>query len=102
MRRAAYIAVTIVAVLSLIGPFDCFAGTLTAKAAACCVKGECVPARNADECCKSGVATGAQLLASKPHHQSSLVPDFAILDVTVTAPQLFLSATSGIHRASLV
>jgi hypothetical protein len=101
MRRAACIAVTIVAVLLLVTPFDCFAGALTAEAAACCLKGKCVPERNADECCKSGVATGAQLLASKVHRQSSLVPNFAILNVTVALPLFFLPATSGINRASL-
>src|SRR5439155_622745 len=66
MRRAVHIAVTIVAVLLLVKPFDCFAGAMSAKAAACCAKGKCLPTRAADDCCKSTVPSGRQLLKSRP------------------------------------
>src|SRR6266699_623244 len=101
MRRAVHIAVAIVAVLLLVRPFDCFAGAMTAKAAACCAKGKCLPTRAADDCCKSTVPSGRQLLESRPH-QSNLVPDFATVDVlgTTLLPQPLLSIKSDSHRVS--
>src|SRR6266566_2782556 len=101
MRRAVHIAVTVVAVLLLVRPFDCFAGAMTAKAAACCAKGKCLPTRAADDCCKSTVPSGRQMLESRPD-QSNLVPDFAAADAlgATLLPQPFLCITSDSNRAS--
>jgi hypothetical protein len=102
MRRAIQIAVTIVAVLFLATPFDCFAGILTAKAADCCAKGKCLPTKGADECCRTSVPSGGQFLVPRPHHQSTHVPDFTTtLDLIVARSALSLSGISPIDRASI-
>src|SRR5258707_2743419 len=70
MRSSIHISVSVLAVLLLLKPFDCFStGQFTEKAADCCKKGKCVPSSNADDCCKGTLPGGKQLMASKaPHH----------------------------------
>ncbi len=56
MGRSIKIVVSLVAVLMLLRPFDCFAGGLrTPEAMKCCLKGKCAPSANADDCCKNNV-----------------------------------------------
>jgi len=89
-----HIAVTILAVLALIRPFDCFAGTFTRKAAACCTKGKCLPTSNADECCKGAVPAGSQLSAPKaPDHSTPLfVLIIGDAPVVIPAPSVAFSS----------
>jgi len=83
MRRSVHIALTVFAVLVLLRPFDCFAGSFTRKAAACCAKGKCLPSSKADECCKNTVPGGNHLSAPKaPDHASPL---YALLIADVPA-----------------
>ena len=84
MRRGIHISVSLIAVLLLMKPFDCFSsGPFTQKAADCCKKGKCVPSSNADDCCKGTLPGGKQLVASKaPHH-------------SIPAPDLIATATQG-------
>src|SRR4030088_3394021 len=84
MRRSIHIAVTLLAVVALIRPLDCFAGTLTPKAAACCAKGKCLPSSKADECCKNNVPAGSHLSAPKTFDQSMPLP--AVLTAYVPIP----------------
>jgi hypothetical protein len=70
MLRGVHISVSVIAVLLLLKPFDCFSsGQFTQKAADCCKKGKCVPSSNADDCCKGTLPGGKQLVASKAPQQ---------------------------------
>jgi len=64
--RGVHISVSLIAVLLLLQPFDCFSGKkFTQKAADCCKKGKCFPSSNADDCCKGTLPGGNNLTASK-------------------------------------
>jgi hypothetical protein len=98
MRRGVHIAFTLLIVLVLIRPFDCFAGTLTRKAAACCAKGKCLPSSNADECCKNNVPARSELSGPKtPEHS---IPVSAVLTACVpvlVAPSFVAEAFDEAH-----
>jgi len=83
MRRGVHIAISLVVVLLLLKPLDCFSsGSFTQKAAACCKKGKCVPSRNSDDCCKVTLPGGKQLISSKAPHDSTPTIDL----INTTAP----------------
>jgi hypothetical protein len=65
MRRGVQIVVSLLAIVLLVRPFDCFASARTREAMACCLKGKCVPSANADDCCKNTIPAANHLLASK-------------------------------------
>lgn len=65
MRRGVQIVVSLLAIVLLVRPFDCFASVRTREAMDCCLKGKCVPGANADDCCKNTVPAANHLLASK-------------------------------------
>jgi thiosulfate dehydrogenase [quinone] large subunit len=80
MRLGIHIAATLLAVVTLITPLDCLSsGERTREAAACCLKGECHPGANADDCCKNTVPDGSLLLApiAKNHHVPLVVSTVA-------------------------
>jgi hypothetical protein len=78
MRRGVYIATSLLAILLLARPFDCFANPAPSRAAAdCCKKGKCAPSANADDCCKATVAGADQFLGSKASDHSTPVADLA-------------------------
>jgi len=78
MRRSIHIAITLLAALLLLKPFDCFgSGKFTHKAADCCRKGKCVPSSNADDCCKGTLPGGKQLAVSKASHHATPVLEIA-------------------------
>jgi hypothetical protein len=93
VRRRVHIALTVLAVLVFLKPFDCFAGGFTRKAAACCAKGKCLPSSNADECCKNTVPSGNHLSAPKaPDHAAPLYAlMIADLPAVVAAPSIAFS-----------
>ena len=83
MRRGIQITVSLLAILLLMKPFDCFSsGPLTQKAVDCCKKGRCVPSSKADDCCKGNLPGGKQLVASKAPHHSTPTLDL----ITTAAP----------------
>src|SRR6266566_653130 len=83
MRRGIHISFSLIAVLLLLKPFDCFSsGPFTQKAADCCKKGKCVPSTNADDCCKGTLPGGKQLVASKAPHHSTPTIDFITVDAS--------------------
>jgi hypothetical protein len=85
MRRSIHISVALLAVLVLITmPFDCLAGGFTPQAAACCVKGKCLPTPNADDCCKRTVPEASQLSTPKAPDQPA--PVYAVIVADVTGP----------------
>lgn len=65
MRRGVQIVVSVLAIVLLVHPFDCFATARTRDAMDCCLKGKCAPSANADDCCKNTSPTSNHVLASK-------------------------------------
>jgi hypothetical protein len=98
MRRGIHISVSVIAILLLLKPFDCFSsGPFTQKAADCCKKGKCAPSRNSDDCCKGTLPGGKQLMASKAPHNSSLTLDFvATVAASPIAPTLAIVPFSDV------
>lgn len=75
MRRSIQITLTVLTVLLLVKPFDCFgSGQFTAKAADCCKRGKCNPSTG-DACCKGTLPGGKQLVLSKAPHHSGVALD---------------------------
>src|SRR6266849_5560490 len=85
MQRGIHIAVSLIAVILLVEPFDCFSSAqFTQKSADCCKKGKCVPSSNADDCCKATLPGGKQLVASKaPHHST---PTLVLITTATPGP----------------
>jgi hypothetical protein len=77
MRRGIHIAISLIAVLLLLKPFDCFGtGKFTQEAADCCKKGKCNPS-NGDDCCKGTLPGGKELVASATAHHAQFTLDVA-------------------------
>src|SRR5437899_12867815 len=96
MRRGIQFAISLLAVLLLLRPFDCFAaGALSQKAADCCVKGKCAPTADSDECCKSAAPDAGQLATSKaPDHSSPLIVFTPAHNPTLISPFSFECLTA--------
>jgi len=65
MKRAIQIAVSVLAIIILVRPFDCFAYARTREAMDCCLKNKCAPTAKADECCQNTVPGGDHFLLTK-------------------------------------
>ena|SRR5258708_38247255 len=93
MRRGVHIAITLLALLALVRPFECFAGAFTRKAAACCAKGKCLPSANADDCCKGTVPAGSHLSSPKAPDHSTHLPALAAdsVQAVIAVPSLISS-----------
>jgi hypothetical protein len=90
MRRGIQILITLVVIIVLVRPFDCFAALTSRKAADCCAKGKCLPTRDADDCCKATLPADTQVIAAKVSHFTSL-PSLelsAVVVPTLVAPQI--------------
>ena len=85
MRRGVQIIVSLLAIVLLVRPFDCFASVRTREAMKCCLKGKCVPGANADDCCKNTVPAANHLLSSKAGHST---PVLTLGAPAVSAPLL--------------
>jgi predicted NAD/FAD-dependent oxidoreductase len=93
MRRGVHIAISLMAVLLLMRPFDCFSsGQLTQKAADCCKKGKCIPSSSSDDCCKGTLPGGQQLVISKAPDYSIATVDLITTDVLVPLTAAFATA----------
>jgi hypothetical protein len=72
MYRRIHIIVSLLAVVLLVRPFDCFAACAPDREAAdCCLKGKCAPTAKSDECCKNSAPDSDQFVMSKTADQSS-------------------------------
>ena len=61
MRRKVQIVASMVVMLLLIRPLDCFAfGSAARETAECCMKGKCAPTAKADDCCRASVPDSSQ------------------------------------------
>jgi len=84
MRRAIHMVITLLVILVLIRPCDCFAGLKTGKAADCCAKGKCLPTRDADGCCKATLPSDTQVIAAKISHFAP-VPSLELAAIVLPA-----------------
>jgi hypothetical protein len=88
MRRALHIAVSLILVVLVLRPFECFAaGAPRSHVADCCLKGKCAPTANSDACCKNSVPDRDQFVPSKAAEHLS--PPIAIVlgSVVTLAPR---------------
>jgi len=93
MRRGFHIAISLMAVVLLVRPFDCFAATAPSRQAAdCCLKGKCVPTANSDECCKNIVPDDNQLAPSKAAVHSSPLIALTVVNIPNMVSPAFLAA----------
>ena len=101
MRRGFHIAISLIAVLLLIRPLDCFAGrSLTREAADCCSKGNCFPKKNADDCCKNTVPEGKQFATATLKAADHSLPALAISAhqaIDVSTPQFAVDFFATLH-----
>jgi len=70
MKRGLHIVVSLLVVVLLIRPLDCFANAkLSREAMDCCLKGQCAPTAKSDDCCRNSAPGGRQAVLSKaaPH-----------------------------------
>ena len=102
MRRGIHIAVALLVIVVLIGPSDCFAnGAKAHEAAACCLKGECHPGANADDCCKNMPPDGARLMAATAmNHHVPLVVSPVAESCTLVSPPVFERLTNELRHPS--
>lgn len=100
MRGGIHIAVTLLAVVVLIGPFDCFAnGAKTREAAACCLKGECHLGANADDCCKNTAPDSPRLMGTTAtNHDVPLVVSPVAESGTLVLPPVFERLTNELRH----
>ncbi len=97
MRRGIHITVSILAVLLLLKPFDCFSsGKFSQKAADCCRKGKCVPSPNADDCCKGTLPGGKQLVVARaPQHFTPSLEFVYVSALAAMEPAFAATASAG-------
>ena len=93
MRRGFHIAISLMAVVLLVRPFDCFAATAPSRQAAdCCLKGKCVPTANSDGCCKNIVPDDNQLAPSKAAVHSYPLIALTVVHIPNMVSPAFLAA----------
>jgi|KBSMisStaDraftv2_1062788.scaffolds.fasta_scaffold410565_2 hypothetical protein len=92
MWRGIHIAISLMAVVLLLRPLDCFAaGTPSRQANDCCLKGKCVPTATSDECCKNTVPDNNQLAPSKAGEHSSPLIALTVVHIGTLLPPAFLA-----------
>jgi hypothetical protein len=98
MARSVKIVLSLIAVVLLIRPFDCFASVRTPEAMQCCLKGKCAPTAKADDCCKNTVPSVNHFVGSKA--AGHMAPVFAIAASFMPAapPALFGQARLDLVR----
>jgi len=96
MRRGIHIAVTLFAIVAVIAPLDCFTnGVLTREAAACCLKGDCHPGANADDCCKNTLPDTSRLMPLTATNQHfPLVVSIVVDSSTLVSTPVFQRLTN--------
>ena len=82
MKRGIQIIVSLLAVVLLVRPFDCFADAPTPETMRCCLKGKCAPVAKADDCCKNTVPEANNFLGSKA--TVHWTPEFALTTAPVS------------------
>jgi hypothetical protein len=92
MRRGIHIGISLMVVILLVRPFDCFAAGMPSRQAAdCCLKGKCVPTANSDECCKNTVPENSQIALSRADTYSSPLGALIAVHIPALALPTFLA-----------
>lgn len=90
MKRGIQIVVSLLAIVLLARPFDCFANARTPEAMKCCLKGQCAPSAKADDCCKNTVPGANHFVGSKA--AGHWTPLLALAPATISVPLPTISA----------
>lgn len=99
MRRGIHITISLMAVILLLRPFDCFAASAPSRQAAdCCLKGKCIPTANSDECCKNIVPDHNQLAPPRAGEHSSPLVALVVVHVSALVSPTFLAVASDLVR----
>jgi len=98
MRRGVQIIVSLLAIVVLVHPFDCFANARTREAMECCLKGKCAPTAKADDCCKNTVPSVNHFLGSKAAGHSAPVLAVAPSSVFIPVPAASVQGTVDLLR----
>jgi hypothetical protein len=97
MRRSLQVLVSLLTILLLAHPFDCFATARIPEAMNCCLKGQCAPTAKADSCCKNIVPGTNHFIASKAG--AHLEPLSASSRLAVSVPRPATSVPSWLDPA---
>jgi hypothetical protein len=99
MRPGFHIAISLMVVVLLLRPFDCFAAsTRSSQAGDCCLKGKCMPTAKSDECCKNTVPDNNQLAPSKAAEHSFPLIALTVVRVPILVFPTFLAVGSDLVR----
>ena len=88
MKRDFQIVISLLAIVLLARPFDCFASAPTPEAMKCCMKGQCAPSAKADDCCKNTVPDMNHFVGSKPACHWTPLPALAPAASVVPLPTI--------------
>jgi hypothetical protein len=89
MKQGIHFVVSLLAVILLVRPFDCFASGLRDRDAMdCCLKGKCAPTAKSDDCCKNTVPGDSHLLPSQAANHSTSTFAVARASVSIALPVL--------------
>jgi hypothetical protein len=89
MKRAIHMIVSVLAILLLVRPLDCFASAkATQEAMDCCLKGKCAPTAQSDDCCKNTVPDSVQLVVSKAGFHTAPLVVLPIASISIEIPRL--------------
>jgi len=87
MKRGVHIFVSLVAVVLLARPFDCFATAQPSREAMdCCLKGKCGPSAKSDECCQNSSPDKGQFTIAKTGQHFGPQPVLAPASTLATVP----------------
>ena len=89
MRHGLQIVLSMLAIVLLVRPFDCFANARTAEAMKCCLRGQCAPSAKGDDCCKNTVPGANHFVGSRA--LGHWTPLLALAPAAVSVPLLPMS-----------
>src|SRR5262249_50411188 len=96
MKRSTHMLLSLLAVVLLVRPFDCFANAKPDREAMdCCLKAKCAPTAQSDACCKNTIPDGGQLIVSKASTHSVPLIGLRIASISIEIPQLWPDGSIG-------
>lgn len=98
MGRSIQFVVSLLAIVLLVRPYDCFASVRTREAMDCCLKGKCVPSAHADDCCKNTIPAANHLLASKAAGHWTPMLALGVPSVSVPLPTVAIQISIDLLR----
>ena len=98
MKRGLQIFVSLLAIVLLPRPFDCFANARTLEAMKCCMKGQCAPSAKADDCCKNTVPNTNHFVGAKVAGNPTLLVALAAAPISMPLPALSVPAWQNLAQ----